>query len=180
MPPSVPGAPSASRRSAGRSNGDSWQAPLAVTLNKELGEGSNLTRARVAQWVIAGAGAKPVPAWVAAVLPELARRAAADLRDEADALDELFADDGEGAPPAPGEPGEPAPPQDPGAQAVAVPDEEFDAQFDRWITAVMEAGPTPRQPEPEPEPAPPPEGWRSAYAEEHARRYPHLPSLKAT
>lgn len=155
-------------------HGDSWHAPFAETLNEAIGD-TKLTRARVAQWMLSSPGAKPVPAWVAAALPGLAAKAAADLRAEADALDALFADDGgEGAPPASGEPEQVQDAsQDPGAAALAAADDEFDE--DAFIQAVLERGPVSlrREPEPEPEPAPP-EGWRSAYAEEYARRRPDL------
>ncbi len=129
-------------------HGDSWHAPFAETLNEAIGD-TKLTRARVAQWMLTGAGAKPVPAWVAAALPALATRAAADLRAEADALDALFADDGdEGAPPASGEPepeAEDDVPLDPAAAAArraamkAIDDAGFD--YEGFVNSVVEAGP---------------------------------------
>lgn len=129
-------------------HGDSWHAPFAVTLNRAIGD-TKLTRARVAQWMLSGPGAKPVPAWVDAALPELAARAACMLRIEADVLDDLFADDRDGgAPPTSGEPeseAEDDAPLDPEAAAARraelkrLDDEGFD--YDGFVNAVVEAGP---------------------------------------
>lgn len=157
-------------------HGDTWTGDLARTLNDVLQNtgATELTRTRVAQWMLDGPSAKPVPAWIDAALPGLAQKAREALQEKIARIDALFAEDGSGAPPASGEPeSEQDAPQDPGAAALAAADDEFDE--DAFLQAVLERGPVSlrREPEPEPEPAPP-EGWRSAYAEEHARRYPHL------
>lgn len=106
--------------------GQSWQTPLAEALS--AASGRPLGRARISQWYLAGAAAKPVPEWVLEALPAIARNGAAHLRKAAAELDALFAD--EGAPPAQGEPeAEPAAPQESGP-AVSALAEEFEDGFD--------------------------------------------------
>ncbi len=130
-------------------HGDTWTGDLARTLNDALqGTGATeLTRTRVAQWMLDGANAKPVPAWVDAALPELARKAREVLQERIARIDALFADEGdEGAPPASGEP-EPEEdvPLDPAAAAArraemkAIDDAGFD--YEGFLAAVVEAGP---------------------------------------
>lgn len=131
--------------------GGSWQTPLAAALG--------LPRARVAQWMLVpdeakerNVPAKPVPAWVMAALPAIARAGAARLRKAADELDALAAEDG--APPAPqGEPqADGETPQESGpAAAEAADDDAPEIDLDAFVTAVCSEPPRPLDALPGPE-----------------------------
>jgi len=147
-----------------------WHAEFARAI--EVATGRAIGRPRVAQWLLAGPDAKPVPAWVVDALPAIARAAAADLRRRAEELDALEAESG--APPVQGEPEgheEPALESGPTASAEDAP---YDDGSDFDVDALVERFAHVRPPRLAPEPAPEPEpttGWRSAFAEAHAARW---------
>lgn len=107
-----------------------WHADLARAIAQATGR--EIGRARVAQWLLTGDDAKPVPGWVVAALPSIVAAATAELRARADELDALAAEVGDpsapgGGPDAAGDPlGESGPAA---AQAGAINDDEivFDA-----------------------------------------------------
>lgn len=144
----------------------SWHPDMAEAI--ESATGRAIGRARIAQWFLTTADAKPVPAWVMASLPEIAAAAAADLRERAVALDAEVAEmESGGAPPAQGEPdapGEPAQESGPAAAAKAAPyDDGSDFDMDGFIERFADK----RLPRPAPEPAPEPElQWTSRFTEE--------------
>lgn len=143
-----------------------WHPDMAEAI--KVATGRELGRARIAQWFLLTADAKPVPAWVMAALPEIAAAAAADLRERAGALDAEIAEmEAGGAPPAQGEPDAPEEPpleSGPAAAAEAAPYDDG-TSFD--LDALVERFADKRLPRPAPEPAPEPElQWTSKFAEE--------------
>lgn len=139
-----------------------WHAEFARAI--EAATGRAIGRPRVAQWLLAGDDAKPVPSWVVDALPAIAHAAAADLRRRAEELDALEAESG--APPAQGEPDapeEPAQESGPAAAAALPYDDGSDFDMDAFVEKFADK----RLPRPTPEPAPEPDlQWTSRFAEE--------------